>query len=548
MVIVWFSRGRPDVRRSMISVLSTLAVVAGALTATAAPAGAAPVTIDLNGYTDMAVDEAHGNVLITQGSTSSTVVVLGLDGTPRTGLGTMAGAQDVHLSTDGSAFYLSLQSQRAIGVVDAADVTDVTTIPLGADVCPTSVAEEGGNLWFTYTDCAYGTGELGSVQLSDDTVTLGLTPAGVHPDRVESSPGLADRLVARGSNTLTVLDVSAGPAAAAGAGPGVATDARDFRITPDGLEVVSTDYSPYRHVGFSTQTMLERTIYPSDAYPNSVAVRGDGLVAAGILGIYDHDVYLYPEGNGKLFRSYETGDTSNQLVGRGLEFGETDLYVVTEPWGSDASWTFQRITPRLASSMTLTRGSTVYKYGATAKVTVHLSVPGGSVKVYTTPYGGTRKLLKTAAVDAKGNLVVTTPVKVRTTFSVYYAGDADHDPVSRATTVAVRASVTASATKVVGTSGSYKLVRSGSAPRVYGTVRPYHVGQCVKFQIQQPSSSGWRYTQTSGCIRLNSYSKNYIWFDSSWKPKDRVRARVIWGGDTKNAKATSSWLYLRFVS
>ncbi len=154
----------------------------------------------------------------------------------------------------------------------------------------------------------------------------------------------------------------------------------------------------------------------------------------------------------------------------------------------------------------------------------------------------------TAAVSSTGTLVVTTPVKVRTTFSVYYAGDADHDPVSRATTVAVRAQVTQSATKVVRTSGSYKLVRTGSAPRVYGIVRPYHVGQCVKFQVQQPTSSGWGYTQTSGCLRLNSYSKTYIYFDSSWRPKDRVRVRTMWAGDTKNAAANSTWLYLRFVS
>jgi hypothetical protein len=535
------------VHRTVISVLSTVAVTAATLTAVATPSSAAPVTVGLKGFVDMAVDEAHGNVLVTQGSASSDIVVLDLDGTAKTPVTGMPDARDVHLSSDGSVFYVTLPTQKAIGVIDAADTTNVTTIPLGADVCPTSVAQEGEVLWFSYTDCAYGSGELGSVQLSDSSVTLGLTPAGVHPDRVESSPGLADHVVVRDYSTLTVLDVSSGPTATATAGPSASSDARDFAVSPDGVEVISTEYAPYRQVGYSTSTMLPRTVYGTDAYPNAVAVRDDGLVAAGIDGSYSDDVFLFHEGSSALYRSYELG-AYVRLADRGLAFGATDLYVVSNTYYPGSTWTFQRITPRLSSSMTLTRGSTVYRYGASAKVTVNLSVPHGVVKVYTTPYGGTKKLLTTAAVDGTGRLVVTTPVKVRTTFSVYYAGDADHDPVSRATTVAVRASVTQSATRVVGTSGSYKLVRSGSAPRVYGTVRPYHVGQCVRFQIQQPSSTGWRYTQTSGCIRLNSYSKTYVYFDRSWTPGDRVRVRTMWGGDTKNAAANSTWLYLRFVS
>ncbi|NHA69666.1 hypothetical protein [Phycicoccus flavus] len=198
--------------------------------------------------------------------------------------------------------------------------------------------------------------------------------------------------------------------------------------------------------------------------------------------------------------------------------------------------------------MTLTRGATTYAYGATAKVTVHLSRPGTTVSVYAKPYGGTKTLLKRAATDAEGNLVVTTPVKVRTTFTATYAGDADYDAVTRTAAVAVRARVTATVTRVVGTSGSYKLVRVGSSPRVYGTVRPYHTGQCVSFQGQEPTGSGWGYTQSSGCVKLSSSSNASVYFGSSWTRGSRLRMRVIWGGDTRNAKATSSWVYLKFVS
>ena len=536
-------------RSAITSVLTTVAVVAGFLVASATPSTAAPVAVGLSGYVDMAVDEAHGNVLIASGSSSSELTVLGLDGTSRAPITGMASAQDIQLSSDGSTFHVALENQRAIGLVDSATL-EVTKRSLGAGVCPTSVAEEGGVLWFTYTDCAGSGADLGSLQISDDTVTLALAPGGLAPSRVQASPGLPGRLVVRTYDTLTILDVSGGPTTTPAAGPSAATDGRDFAITPDGLEVISTDYGAgYRHVGFSTADMTEQTIYPTDAYPDAVAVRDDGMVAAGIDASYGQDLFIFHRGSSSLYRSYDVEDRNASVARRGLEFGATDLYVVSDEWYS-GQWvyTFQRITPRLASSMTLTRGAAVYPYGATAKITVKLSVPGGAVKVYATPYGGTRKLLRATAVDATGRLVVTTPVKVRTTFSVYYAGDAGHDPVSRATTVAVRASVTQSATRVVGTSGSYRLVRSGTAPRVYGTVRPYHVGQCVRFQIQQPSSTGWGYTQTSGCIRLNSYSKTYVYFDRSWKPRDRLRVRTMWGGDTRNAARYSTWMYLKFVS
>ncbi len=104
------------------------------------------------------------------------------------------------------------------------------------------------------------------------------------------------------------------------------------------------------------------------------------------------------------------------------------------------------------------------------------------------------------------------------------------------------------ATRVVGTYGAYRPVRARSAARLYGTVRPYHVGQCVRFRIQQPRSGTWAYNQPTPCARLGVHSRTYIRFDSSWRPRDRVRVRVLWDGDRRNAKAHSRWLYLRFVS
>lgn len=533
-------------RRTVTSVLGTVAVAAGLLVVPAAPSGAAGSALSLPGFTDLAVDEAHDRVLITSGAASSDVTVLGLDGTARAPIGGLAGAEDIHVSADGASYYVSLRGQKAIGVVSA-DTLAVDRIVLGAEVCPTSLAQEGAALWFTYTDCASSSGMLGSLRLADSTVTLGLQPEGVSPDHVEASPGLTGRVVVKAGNGLTLLDVSGGPTSAAVEGASVTVDARAFAVTPDGAEVVATDYGPYRHVGFSTTDLTERTVYPSVAYPNAVAVRADGLVAAGSNGIYDQDVFLYRQGSSSLYRSYETGDSNNWLAQGGLAFGARDLYAVTESIGGAGGYAYRRITPRQATSLTIARAASTYAYGATAKVTVHVSRPGATVSVHATPYKGTKKLVRTAATDARGNLTVTLPVSVRTTFTATYAGDADRDPAAASTTVYVRARVSATATKVVGRSGAYRLVRSGTKPRVVGTVAPSHAGGCVRFQGQEPSGSGWGHTQTSPCLRLDRASSSYVWFDATWKPKDRVRIRVLWDGDTRNAAAGSSWVYLKFV-
>lgn len=199
------------------------------------------------------------------------------------------------------------------------------------------------------------------------------------------------------------------------------------------------------------------------------------------------------------------------------------------------------------TALSVTKGASTYVYGASAQVSVHISVPDATVSVYATPYRGTKKLLTTTAVDANGDLTVATPVTVRTAFTVEYAGDVDHDPAVAGTHVDVKAKVTLTPTKVVGTSGSYKLVRVGSMPSTIGKVSPSHAGQCLRFQLQQPKGSGWGYTQTTSCFTLDKNSATYVRFAKDWPAGAKVRTRAVWGGDTKNASALSPWVYLKFV-
>lgn len=510
------------------------------------PAVAAPVPINVPSYVDMAVDEAHGNVYVTSGNAGSAITVLNVNGGLKTTIEGVVGAWDVVMAHDQSVAYVAIKGQHAIGVIDPATNT-LTKIDLGSTACPVSLAQVGDVMWFTYEDCASGAGsQLGSLRLGDGTVTLDLG----YFDRIVSSSALTDRMIARTGYNFVVLDVSGGATTAPVAGATTSSyTVYDYTITPDGSQMIATDYSPYQHTGYSTTDLTKTAVYGSDAYPSAVAVRADGMVAAGSAGYYSPDIYLYRQGVSTLWRSYDFGTTDALIVNRGLEFGATDLYVIVSPPGG-GNYRFMRITPRRQSTLAVSTSASTYDFGATAQVRVHLtsgSVTNRTVNIYSQPYGHAKVLVKSGVVDASGNMSATVAVARRTTFTATYAGDAGYDPATAARAVAVRAKVVMAITKVVGTSSGYKLVRVGSTPYAIGTVSPNHAGDCVRIQIQEPSGTSWAYTRTSTCRRLNSLSRNGIYFNSTWTVGARARVRLFWDGDTENAAKTSAWAYVKFV-
>jgi hypothetical protein len=523
-------------RRSALRWIS----IAVCLLSAVAHANAAPVPVTLPDFGDMAVDEANGSVYITSGPSGDAITVLNLDGSPKTLITGVGDAQQIERAIDGSAIYVALQSNHAIGVIDPT-TRAMTTVDLGAGRCPSSIAQSGEVLWFTYGACTYGPDTLGAMRLSDRHVTLQLGSAA----RVVSSPGLGSTIGVWNPGRLQILDVSGGSTVA----PVIvrseaALGGVDMVAAPDGSElIVGVSDWWCRATGYATSDLLPRTIYGCVGRPSAVAVRSDGMLALGD-ETYRDEVRMYWQGHARTWRTYHLSEFA--VAPRGLAFGARDLYIVFKNFNEHA---FARITPRLASSLRLRTPSTMYAFGATTTVTAHLASgsPNRTVAVYAQERGRTRQLLKSGPVDANGDISVSTTLLRNTTFTATFAGDDRHDPAQTSQSVKVKARATIVMTKVAGRSGAFKLVRSGSAPTAFGTIGPYHAGDCARFVVQRWAAAQWQFTWRSRCFRLGSRSSVYLWFDSTWRPDSRARIRLLWEGDDENAASSSRWTYLKFV-
>lgn len=544
--------GEPSVRRNLVLPLAvTIAASALATPLTVSPAQAdGIVSLPIAGFSDILVDQAHGHVFITGGTGSSSIVVTNLDGAIQTSIPNAYGAAQMLLSQDGTKVYVGLTQADGVGVIDTTTLA-MTKVSTGATTCPYDVAETAGRIWYSYS-CT-GSGGVGYISTSDNSVHAGIRNE-FGRMTLESSPNLPGEVVlarvgtSPGQIYIATVTEGEGGAVTLPTRVQVEVDARDLAITPDGSRIVTTEMAPYEHPVYLTADLSADGSYATDAYPNAVAIRADGMVAAGIDG--DPDIWLYQAGSRELFRSYTFSSPSMRVAEGGLAFGSTRLYAIEQTgYWSDATYRLRVITPRGKSTVTIKASAATYSFGATAKATVHLTStsPNRQVSVYATPYGGTEKLIRTANVDAGGNLTASTAVTRRTTFRVAYAGDANVDPSTASTTAAVRAKVTPAMKNYFGRSGSYYLYHPAKVAALVGTVAPNHGGDCLYFKAQYYGGGAWRYLGGTGCVHMTSTSRAAGLLDSNGLVGVKVRMRAEWRGNTENAAKNSAWRYLKFV-
>lgn len=167
---------------------------------------------------------------------------------------------------------------------------------------------------------------------------------------------------------------------------------------------------------------------------------------------------------------------------------------------------------RAAASLTVTTNATNYSYNATATVTAHLgsTYNGRTVALYATPYGGTRTLVKSGAVDSHGNLTATYHVTRRTVFQATFAGDYRYAPATATRTVMSYARVTDTLkgyyTSTYVKTTLYRVFHHTVSPAEIATIAPNKYGQCVVFTTQKWYSSAWHTVATTGCVKANSSS------------------------------------------
>jgi hypothetical protein len=207
---------------------------------------------------------------------------------------------------------------------------------------------------------------------------------------------------------------------------------------------------------------------------------------------------------------------------------------------------------RAATAVSVTTNASSYAYGATATVTAHLGTTYNSrtVSVYATPYGGTKTLVKTGTVDAKGNLTATYELARNTTFSASFAGDYRYAPatVTRAADAHVKVATTlgGSYTSTTYSGITYRVYHRTVKPSVTATVTPNKAGQCQRFQAQQYYSGAWHTLTTSGCFSLaaNSTAKTQLSLTNALNQKFRVRSEYERSTkDNTNLSTWGGWLY-----
>jgi len=217
---------------------------------------------------------------------------------------------------------------------------------------------------------------------------------------------------------------------------------------------------------------------------------------------------------------------------------------------------------KLLTPVTLATSRTRVSLNDSVKVTAHLvafqDTLSKQLKIYATPYGGSKKLIKSGNVNSSGNLSVTISLTKRTAFVATFAGDAAFvASASGAKTVYVYPVVKGSLVKYYGTSGAYRLYHYTSkcpgahtgCPSYVVSVKPNHSGSSVYITLQIYASGAWR-TALTGKYRLNSKSKAKIIFiyrdRGIIRYSTRVRARFP--GDADHLARSSTWSYFRVTN
>jgi hypothetical protein len=159
-------------------------------------------------------------------------------------------------------------------------------------------------------------------------------------------------------------------------------------------------------------------------------------------------------------------------------------------------------------------------YRQPVTLTAHLAKHGtnDAVSFYKRPAGGARTLVRSAPVDADGNVAVTVRPRRNTTFDAVYAGDDVFSAAaSSRVTVAVRVRIAGSLSRFYATIGAYRLyhytsgcvTRGTHCPRYTVSVAPGHAGEHVRLRLAFHSASGWVVVGRQA-VKLNAHSTTRI--------------------------------------
>ncbi|MEU6125738.1 Ig-like domain repeat protein [Streptomyces sp. NPDC047123] len=445
-------------RTRSISTATALAVLFSSVALTVGAAGSAAAdsaeVLPVSSVGDIAVDGVHRRVYVSDPLVGK-IVVTDYAGKVKGTLTGLPGVSGLTLSDDSRQVYAAVSDKNRIVSVE----TDMYTRTASYDVTgakgPATLETVDGKVWFGYD------GGLGSLDTSGAEPVVELVDKpGVEWDGVPllgSDPQAPGVLVA-GEHGNTWADVAvydvAGPEPVLRTTKNLTGNFKQLDLTPDGEQVLTTwgDGFGYSFPAYSTKDLSQETAYPTDAYPNAVAIASDGTIAGGSDSIYDPDVHIYQPGVKVPVREYDfpnTGNTSgaDELVPGALAWAPDDGHLFAVSVNSFGTFSLRTMAEPGKSLPTLTvnapeKAPRAKPLAVTGKLTDTVPLPAGTVlKVTRTDVespapGRTLPSVKTKA-DGSFSFTDSPPAGGKVTYKVAYAGDATHAAASASDSVTV---------------------------------------------------------------------------------------------------------------
>ncbi len=531
---------------------------------TNAPAATAVV----NGFDRMLVDPAHGHVFVSGSQSSSAILVENTDGTSAGTISGESGAAGMVL--DGTTLYVARCSW---GVIDEIDTTTLArTGSFAADVGGTcDLAEAGGRLWYSNAH----DGQWGKLLSVSPAAPHTVVDSGISEYQMifATTPTHPNWLVVGDSHlsasTVSVQDVSdpVSPTQVASAWDlGGGGNLQDMAITADGSKVVTAAGAPYGIQAFALPGLTAAGTYPTDAYPDAVALSPSGSqIAGGSDSAYGKDVFLFGSGTATPLTSWDFGSTSDTLYPRGLAFGGdgSKLFAVSKS-SSGSGRVFHVLSTVVLpkGSVSIHASATSITYGHSLTLTAHLGTGSANhaLSIYRRPAtGGSPVLVRTATAGAAGNISVTVAPAANTVYTAVWTGDAAHAATTSAgVEVRVHVVMHISTRGGYATSSGYRLYHyttscSGSShtgcPQFLGYASPAHPGRTFTITVQALTASGCTNVLThSYGSGSNGQLLLTLYYGSRGVIGHSQRIHVSMAADSDHLGAVSPWIYFRVTT
>ena len=335
-------------RLGAVAVLSLTCMASFALAESATP-------LPARSLADMAIDDRHGQVFITQ--FGSTVEVLDFAGNPVTSIPGQSSAAGMALNRGQSRLYVAQRTGDAIVEISTKTLRERRRLTLGlAGACPLhTMTLLGSRLWFGFTCTGFcacqppsARGGIASVRVRRGTVQTFENPNEFpyYQPLVAGNRRLRDVLVAGEAElsptTLYRYRVSRSGVPMLEARsffPGSSSNLQDMAVLASTSQLLTASGAPYHVNAFALDDFSSVGTYETGPYPNSVAItRDERFVAAGRDAFYEPDVYVYPAGSDVPVNAYELGlPGAMDLAPGGLAFDADGAHLFAVMAGFDST-------------------------------------------------------------------------------------------------------------------------------------------------------------------------------------------------------------------